>query len=109
MNTDSVGERIQREFPQARVVKALNTLTAPLMVDPARLPGEHNVFVAGDDAAAKAEVVALLGEFGWPADSVIDLGDISGARALEMTMPFWIRLMQAFGTTEFNYSFKRAQ
>ncbi|MEV6978855.1 NAD(P)-binding domain-containing protein [Kitasatospora sp. NPDC093806] len=107
VNTDSVGERIQREFPQARVVKTLNTLTAPLMVDPARLAGEHNVFVAGDDAAAKAEVVALLGTFGWPAESVIDLGDIAGARALEMTMPFWIRLMKAFGTAEFNYSFRK--
>ncbi|MED7953707.1 NAD(P)-binding domain-containing protein [Streptomyces sp. BE303] len=109
VNTDSVGERIQREFPRTRVVKALNTLTAPLMVDPARLPGEHNVFVAGDDADAKAEVAAVLTEFGWPAGSVIDLGDIAGARALEMTMPFWIRLMQSFGTAEFNYSFTRAK
>ncbi|MFF1907474.1 NADPH-dependent F420 reductase [Kitasatospora sp. NPDC058218] len=109
VNTDSVGERIQREFPDARVVKALNTLTAPLMVDPGRLPGGHNLFIAGNDAGAKAETVALLGEFGWPAESVIDLGDIAGARAMEMMMPLWLRLMGAFGTTEFNYSFKRAE
>ncbi|MGV9264814.1 NADPH-dependent F420 reductase [Kitasatospora sp. NPDC003701] len=109
VNTDSVGERIQREFPDARVVKALNTLTAPLMVDPGRLPGGHNLFIAGNDADAKAETVALLGEFGWPAESVIDLGDITGARAMEMMMPLWLRLMGAFGTTEFNYSFKRAE
>ncbi|MEU1505276.1 NAD(P)-binding domain-containing protein [Kitasatospora sp. NPDC005748] len=108
VNTDSVGERIQREFPEARVVKALNTLTAPLMVDPGRLPGEHNVFVAGNDAGAKAETVALLGEFGWPAESVVDLGDIAGARAMEMMMPFWLRLMRAYGTAEFNYSIRRA-
>ncbi|MFF2043470.1 NADPH-dependent F420 reductase [Kitasatospora sp. NPDC058170] len=107
-NTDSVGEQIQREFPQARVVKALNTVTAPVMVDPARLAGEHNIFVAGDDDAAKAEATALLEQFGWPAGSVIDLGDIKGARAMEMMMPFWIRLMRSFGTAEFNYSFKRA-
>ncbi|MFJ9950132.1 NADPH-dependent F420 reductase [Kitasatospora sp. NPDC091207] len=109
VNTDSVGERIQREFPRARVVKALNTLTAPLMVDPARLPGAHNLFIAGDDDGAKAEAVALLGEFGWPAESVIDLGDISGARAMEMMMPFWLRLMRSFGTAEFNYSIRRAE
>ncbi|MFG3054108.1 NADPH-dependent F420 reductase [Kitasatospora sp. NPDC048239] len=107
-NTDSVGEQIQREFPQTRVVKALNTVTAPLMVDPARLPGEHNLFIAGDDDAAKAETTALLEQFGWPAGSVIDLGDIKGARAMEMMMPFWIRLMRSFGTAEFNYSIRRA-
>ncbi|MFB7620754.1 NADPH-dependent F420 reductase [Kitasatospora sp. NPDC056181] len=108
VNTDSVGEQIQREFPQARVVKALNTLSAPVMVDPGRVPGEHNLFVAGDDAGAKAEVVSLLQEFGWPAGSVIDLGGIASARGMEMLMPFWIQLMRAFGTTDFNYSFKRA-
>ncbi|MER7701338.1 NAD(P)-binding domain-containing protein [Kitasatospora sp. NPDC097605] len=109
VNTDSVGERIQREFPRALVVKTLNTLTAPLMVDPARLEGEHNLFVAGNDADAKARTVALLGTFGWPAEWVIDLGDITGARAMEMMMPFWIRMMRALGTTEFNYAFKRAR
>ncbi|MGW4898174.1 NADPH-dependent F420 reductase [Kitasatospora sp. NPDC004240] len=107
VNTDSVGERIQREFPQARVVKALNTVTAPVMVDPARVPGEHNLFIAGDDPAAKAEATALLAEFGWPAGSVIDLGDIGGARGMEMMMPVWIRLMRAFGTADFNYSIVR--
>ncbi|MFB6889273.1 NADPH-dependent F420 reductase [Kitasatospora sp. NPDC056327] len=109
VNTDSVGERIQREFPEALVVKTLNTLTAALMVDPSRLPGEHNLFVAGNDPDAKARTVELLGTFGWPAGWVIDLGDITGARAMEMTMPFWLRLMGAFGTAEFNYAFKRAQ
>ncbi|AUY53374.1 NAD(P)-binding domain-containing protein [Streptomyces sp. CB01881] len=109
VNTDSVGEQIQREFPQARVVKALNTLSAPVMVDPGRVPGEHNLFVAGEDAGAKAEVVSLLQEFGWPTGSVIDLGGIASARGMEMLMPFWIQLMRAFGTTDFNYSFKRAE
>ncbi|MCG6493858.1 NADPH-dependent F420 reductase [Kitasatospora sp. A2-31] len=109
VNTDSVGERIQREFPDAKVVKALNTVTAPLMVDPGRLGGEHNLFIAGNDAGAKAEAVALLGEFGWPAEWVIDLGDIAGARGMEMMMPFWLRLMRSFGTAQFNYSIRRAQ
>jgi predicted dinucleotide-binding enzyme len=105
---DSVGERIQREFPQTRVVKALNTMSAPVMVEPGRVPGEHNAFVAGNDEEAKAEVVALLAQFGWPAGSVLDLGDIKGARGMEMLMPFWLRLMGHFGTTDFNYSLRSA-
>ncbi|WP_329493787.1 NADPH-dependent F420 reductase [Kitasatospora herbaricolor] len=108
VGTDSVGERIQREFPQARVVKALNTMSAPVMVEPGRVPGEHNAFVAGDDPDAKAEVVALLEQFGWPAGSVLDLGDIKGARGMEMLMPFWLRLMGHFGSTDFNYSLRSA-
>ena len=55
-NTDSLAEQLQRAVPQARVVKSLNTTNAAVMVDPALLPGEHNIFVAGDDAAAKAVV-----------------------------------------------------
>ncbi|MER6303372.1 NAD(P)-binding domain-containing protein [Kitasatospora sp. NPDC001539] len=108
VNTDSVGERIQREFPEARVVKALNTLNCALMVEPAKLTGEHNLFIAGNDAGAKAETVALLGEFGWPSEWIVDLGDIAGARATEMLMPFWLRMMGHFGDAEFNYSFRRA-
>ncbi|MQS10851.1 NADP oxidoreductase [Streptomyces kaniharaensis] len=107
VNTDSVGERIQREFPEARVVKALNTVNAAVMVEPGRLSGEHNLFVAGNDEDAKAEVIALLGEFGWPAEWIIDLGDITGARATEMMMPFWLRLYRHFGSGEFNYAFRR--
>ena len=108
VSTDSVGEQIQREFPQARVVKALNTMSAPVMVEPGRVPGEHNAFVAGDDPDAKAAVTALLEQFGWPAGSVLDLGDIKGARGMEMLMPFWLRLMGHFGSTDFNYSLRSA-
>ncbi|WP_371477549.1 NADPH-dependent F420 reductase [Kitasatospora sp. NBC_00315] len=106
--TDSVGEQIQREFPQARVVKALNTMSAPVMVDPGRVPGEHNLFLAGDDPGAKAEVALLLARFGWPTGSIIDLGDIKGARGLEMLMPFWLRMMGHFDSVDFNYSFRSA-
>ncbi|WP_031072742.1 NADPH-dependent F420 reductase [Streptomyces sp. NRRL WC-3742] len=108
VNTDSVGEQIQREFPGARVVKTLNTVNRELMVAPEKLAGEHNLFVAGNDEAAKAETVALLGEFGWPAEWIIDLGDIAGARATEMMMPFWLRVMGSLGTAEFNYRIQRA-
>ena len=73
-DTDSLGEQIQREFPQARVVKTLNTMNADLMVDPASLGAESSVFVSGDDAAAKQTVTELLESFGHT--DVVDLGDI---------------------------------
>jgi 8-hydroxy-5-deazaflavin:NADPH oxidoreductase len=101
-NDDSLGEQIQRAFPEARVVKTLNTVTASLMVDPGRLgDGEHHMFVAGNDDAARGEVTRLLEEwFGW--SLVIDLGDITGARAMEMYVAMWVRLFAALGTAMAN-------
>jgi len=101
-NTESLGEQIQRAFPNARVVKALNTVTANVMVNPGMISGGHNVFVAGNDASAKATVSTLLQSFGWDAGDVVDLGDISCARGAEMYMPLWIRLYIALGTPNFN-------
>jgi 8-hydroxy-5-deazaflavin:NADPH oxidoreductase len=101
-NDDSLGERIQAAFPQARVVKALNTVNAQVMTDPGRLPGAHNVFVCGNDAEAKATVRELLQAFGWPRESIVDLGEIGAARGSEMYLPLWLRLMGALGTAEFN-------
>lgn len=101
-NDDSLAEQIQRAYPDIRVVKALNTVTAALMVDPARVPGTHTVFVAGDDGEAKAQVAELLGEFGWPAEAVLDVGDITAARGLEMYLPLWLRLWGATGTAVLN-------
>jgi predicted dinucleotide-binding enzyme len=105
--TDSVAERIQRACPSARVVKSLNTVTAAVMVDPARVPGDHVIFVAGDDDAAKDQTRALLGELGWPAERVVDLGDITAARAAEGYVMLWVRMMQALGTPMFNVSIAR--
>jgi predicted dinucleotide-binding enzyme len=96
-NTDSMGEQIQRAYPGARVVKSLNTMNCDVMVRPDLVPGEHVVFVAGDDADAKAAVTAMLVEFGWPAQRVLDLGGIDAARATEMYLPLWIRLYGAVG------------
>src|ERR671920_1909909 len=74
-NTDSLGEQIQRRFPEAKVVKTLHTMNAYLMVDPAQLAGtDHTVFVSGDDVEAKQAVTVLLESFGWA--DIIDLGDI---------------------------------
>jgi predicted dinucleotide-binding enzyme len=101
VNDDSLGEQIQREFPDTRVVKALNTVNASVMV--AGIPGS-TLFICGDDAAAKEQVTELLGDFGWPADSVVDLGGIEAARGQEMYLPLWLRLMGALGTPQFNIS-----
>ncbi len=106
VNTDSLGEQIQRAFPGLRVVKSLNTITAAVMVNPALVAGDHDVFVSGNDAAAKAEVSALLRDgFGW--QSVIDLGDITTARGVEMILPLWVMLMMAKGTPMFNFKVVR--
>jgi predicted dinucleotide-binding enzyme len=101
-NDDSLGEQIQRAFADVRVVKTLNTVTAAVMVQPTLVPGTHTIFVAGDDDAAKAQTAALLQELGWPADSILDLGDITGARAMEMYLPLWLRLYGAAGTAVLN-------
>ena len=94
-----VGELIQRAFPTVRVVKALNSVSAHLMVDPGHLGKPHTVFVAGNDAGAKAEVTALLKAFGWT--DIIDLGDSSAFRAMEQLIPLWMALERVTGGPEF--------
>jgi 8-hydroxy-5-deazaflavin:NADPH oxidoreductase len=107
-NTDSLGEQIQRAHPEARVVKTLNTMGAAIMIEPSRLPGEHHVFVAGDDPDAKETVKGLLREVGWADTSIIDLGGIRAARATEMYLPLWLSLYGALGTGDFNIGIVRA-
>ncbi|MDT0323553.1 NADPH-dependent F420 reductase, partial [Streptomyces millisiae] len=106
-NTDSLGEQIQRAFPDARVVKTLNTVFFEVMIEPGRVPGRHNVFVAGEDADAKETVKGLLREFGWPEDVIIDLGGIRTARGTEMYMPLYFMLWETLGTFDFNISVTR--
>jgi predicted dinucleotide-binding enzyme len=101
-NTDSLGEQIQRAFPEARVVKTLNTVNCNVMVNPALVRGAHDMFLCGNDPEAKAAVTRILQEwFGWA--SVIDLGDLSAARAMEMMLPMWIRLWGVFQTPTFGF------
>lgn len=107
VNDDSLAEAIQRTFPELRVVKALNTVNASVMVAPASVPGDHVLPIAGDDTAAKDLVRALLGELGWRDEQLLDLGGLAGARAMEMYLPLWLRLMQALGTAEFNIAVER--
>ena len=99
-DSDSLGEQIQRAFPEARVVKTLNTLNASLMVEPKALGEVSTVFVSGDDPEAKATVTGLLQSFGH--EDVIDLGGIETARGTEMLLPLWLRTMGALGTGMFN-------
>ncbi|PNH84566.1 NADPH-dependent F420 reductase [Arthrobacter sp. AFG20] len=102
-NTDSLAETIQRAFPTARVVKALNTMRADVMVAPDRLAdGDHDVFMAGDDAGAKEVVAGLLQEFGWRPEHIRDLGPLEAARGMEMWLPLWLRIFLNQGNRVFN-------
>lgn len=105
-NDDSLGEAIQRALPRTKVVKTLNTMANPIMVDPSLVPGDHDVFVSGNDAEAKGVVSRFLQEqFGWR--RVTDLGDITTARGTEAWLLLWTRLYAALGTAEFNLHLAR--
>jgi 8-hydroxy-5-deazaflavin:NADPH oxidoreductase len=107
-NTDSLGEQIQRAVPEARVVKALNTVNASVMVTPDILGEATNIFVCGNDDQAKAQVIELLETFGWLSGDIMDLGDITAARGTEMYLPLWLRLMGTLGTPVFNIKVVKA-
>ena len=108
-NTDSLGERIQREFPEAIVVKALNTVNCDVMVNPSVVPGDHNLFICGNDVAAKAKVAQFIAEnFAWKRDNIVDFGDISNSRGTEMYLVLWIRFWGKLGTPHFNIHIVRA-
>lgn len=104
-NTWSLGEEIQKQLPGAHVVKALNTVTANLMVNANLVNnGNHNLFICGNSADAKATTKQLLAEnFNWKPELILDLGDIKYARMTEAIVPFWVAVMQAEKTPMFNY------
>lgn len=105
-NTNSLGEEIQRTFPDTKVVKALNTMNCVLMVNPKLVPGSHDLFICGNDTDAKAKVSEILIKgFGWP--ELLDMGDITAARATEMLLPIWVRLMMKFQSPNFNFKIVR--
>lgn len=101
-STDSLGEQAQRLLSKSHVVKALSHVTAAVMVDAKRVAnGDHHALICGNDAGAKARVTEFMKEwFGW--QRFIDLGDITGARAMELYVALWVRLMTTFGTAQFN-------
>ena len=101
--------RSQRAHPDAKVVKSLTSVFCQVMVDPSRIPGQHSIFVAGDDPDAKQTVRGLLESFGWPAGKIIDLGGITAARAVEMYSRLYFTLVGALGTFELNIDVVRAR
>jgi 8-hydroxy-5-deazaflavin:NADPH oxidoreductase len=106
-NTESLGEQIQSRYPDLKVVKTLNTMSNPVMVDPKIIEGDHSVFVSGNDGEAKATVTRLLKSFGWEDKNIIDLGDITTARGTEMILPLWVRLYGKFQSPFFNFFINR--
>lgn len=106
-NTDSLAEQIQRTYPDSLVVKSLNTVNYQVMIAPEIVPGNHQLFLSGEDESAKNTVRQLLGEMGWPSERVIDLGGIQSARGTEMMMPMWLGLMGIFGSPILNFEIRR--
>lgn len=103
VNTQSLGEEIQKTFPASKVVKALNTMWCGIMVNPMMINGgDHNTFVSGNDSEAKEKVKEILKSFGWLETNIIDLGDISSARGTEMFLPLWLQIFGSFKNGAFN-------
>jgi 8-hydroxy-5-deazaflavin:NADPH oxidoreductase len=107
-NDDSLAEEIQRAFPDLKVVKALNTMHRLLMTNPGALPAPTTALVCGNDEQAKAEVLGLLRDLGWKPENVIDLGDLTAARATEMFVSLWVRLNSALDRQLFGVAVVRS-
>ena len=99
-NTTSLSEEIQRAYPEVKVVKTLNTMHCNVMVNPLLVPGEHDVFICGDEKDAKAKVKEILGWFGW--QSSVDLGGLTAARSTEMLSILWMPLFSLYSSPNFN-------
>ncbi|MEO6939334.1 MAG: NAD(P)-binding domain-containing protein [Candidatus Kapaibacterium sp.] len=104
-NTDSLSEHVQSALPEAHVVKSLNIVTCFIMVDPKQLSGSATMFVCGNDANAKSQTTELLNQFGW--EDIIDLGDITNARGMEMLLPLWVRTYGALKDGMFGFKIVR--
>jgi predicted dinucleotide-binding enzyme len=107
-NTNSLAEEIQKTFPDIQVVKTLNTMWAGLMVNPDLVGnGDHINFICGNSPQAKSKVQKLLNQFGWKNENIMDLGDITGARATESVLLIWVRIMGATKSGVFNFKIVR--
>jgi 8-hydroxy-5-deazaflavin:NADPH oxidoreductase len=103
-NTNSLGEEIQKKFPQIKVVKTLNTMWCGLMVNPMMINnGDHVNYICGNDEDAKKFVISILSEFGWKKENILDLGDISNSRGTEAVLPIWLRIWGATKNGAFNF------
>lgn len=104
-NTDSLAEQLQRELPEARLVKMFNTMANEVMINPRGLTDDSTVFVAGNDPAARQTAASLAADLGWA--DVFDLGDLTAARGLEMYLPLWVRIFGQLGRPQFNIKLVR--
>jgi len=103
-NTNSLGEEIQKNFPDTKVVKTLNTMWNTIMISPSTLQnGDHTNFICGNDEEAKNQVKSLLNEIGWKNETILDLGDIGGSRGTEAIILLWLRI---WGATIGTFSLK---
>jgi len=100
-HTDSGGEQVQRWVPEARVVKAFNTVGHAHMVKPQFPGGPPDMFICGNDVAAKASVTSILAGFGW---NTIDIGGIDGSRLLEPMCVLWV--LYGIRTNTWNHAFR---
>jgi 8-hydroxy-5-deazaflavin:NADPH oxidoreductase len=103
-NTNSLGEELQKQNPNIKVVKTLNTMWCGLMVNPKmNNDGNHTNFISGNDADAKTQAKELIKQFGWADENILDLGDISNARGTEAILPIWLRVWSATQNGAFNF------
>lgn len=93
VNTNSLGEEIQKWFPDTQVVKTLNIVNCEVMVDASRCGGDATMFLAGNSEDAKRVVERILRKFGWT--DIMDLGEIKHARSTEMMLPVWLSVYMA--------------
>jgi 8-hydroxy-5-deazaflavin:NADPH oxidoreductase len=98
---DSLGERVQRALPEAKVVKAFNIIGNPYFVDPGFREGQPTMLIAGDDEDAKRTVADILEDFGWP--EPVDIGGIDGARELEAICIAWVKIGGARGAWDHGF------
>lgn len=98
---DSLGERVQRALPDAKVVKAFNTIGSPYFVDPSFSQGDPTMLIAGDDDDAKRTVADVLADFGW--SQTVDIGGIDGSRELEAICIVWVKVGGARGAWDHGF------
>jgi len=104
--TDSLGERVQRMLPNAKVVKCFNIVNNQTMINPRMKEGLPDMIICGNDEAAKQQVARLLKELGW--SEPIDIGGIDGARWLEAYTALWVRLATKIGSWTIAAKFLRS-
>jgi predicted dinucleotide-binding enzyme len=102
INTNSLGEEVQKALPDAHIVKTLNIVSSDIMVAKQKPGVNPTMFLSGNNPKAKQEVSHFLQQFGWV--DIIDLGDITTARGTEMLLPLWVRTMLILGHA--NFAFK---